>query len=161
MCDLDQLVAWPEGIEFDHTKCLIIIVKIGPNQMNHIGRLLESPKHKWVKADIVLLILDEEVEIGETQMRVILMNKCINWSAKCWPRISSMCPTVGMKFSKKHDGLCPKSTISLAKKSIKVSYIGVEPYIYMREMPPRGSDILILNLLAQKFKFKVKSLRFV
>jgi hypothetical protein len=49
------------------------------------------------------------------------MRKCINWSAKCRLIISSMCPTVGMKFSEKHDGLCPKSTISPAGKSIKVS----------------------------------------
>jgi hypothetical protein len=161
MCDLYQQLAWPEGIKLDHTKCLIIIAKIGPNQNNHIRRLLELPKHKRVKAEIVLLISDEEVEIEETRMRVILMNKCTNWSAKCWPRITSMCPTVGNKFSVKHEGLCPKSTITLAAKSIKVSYVSVEPYIYMREMPPKGSDILILNLLAQKFKFKLKSLRFV
>jgi hypothetical protein len=162
MCDLDQLLAWPEDIDLDHTKCLVIIAKIGPNQMNHIERLLELPKHKRVKADIVLVLSDEEVIIKETRLHVILMyKKCISLSAKCCARISSMCPTVGKKFSEKHDGLCPKSTISLAEKSIKVSYIGVVPYIFMLKMPPRGSDILILNLLAQKFKFKVKSLRFV
>jgi hypothetical protein len=162
MCDLDQLLAWPEGIiELGHTKCLIIIAKIDTNQTNYIGGLLESPKHKRVKADIVLLISHEEIIIEKTQMRVILMNECISWSLKCLSKISSMCPTVGKKLSQKHDGVCPKSTISLDGKNIKVSYIGVEPYIYMKEMPPRGTDILILNMLAQKFSFKVQSLRFV
>jgi hypothetical protein len=138
-----------------------MIAKIAKNQMNYIGRLLESPKHKRVNADIILLISEEEIIIEETQMRVILMNKCISWNANCWPEISSMCPTVGKRLSEKHDGVCPKSAISLAGKNIKVSYVGVEPYIYMKEMPPRGTDILILNMLAQKFKFKVQSLRFV
>jgi hypothetical protein len=161
MYDLDQLLEWPEGVELEYTKCLIMIAKISPNQMNHIGRLLESPKHKRVKADIVLLISDEEVIIKETQMHVILMKKWVSLIAKCGPRISSMCPTIGMKLSEKHDGLCPKSTISPAGKSIKVSYVGVEPYQYMKEVPPKGSDILILNLLAQKFQFKVQTIRFV
>jgi hypothetical protein len=158
--DIDQLMSWPEGkgTELDCTKCLILIAKVGQNQMNHVGLILESPKHKRVKANIVVLLTsEEEVFIDKTRQLIIFMH----FNEACCPKITSLCPTVGTEYSSKYNGVCPISSNSLIGKSIRVSYIGIEPYIYMREKPPRGSDILILNILAQKFQFKVQSLRFV
>jgi hypothetical protein len=158
--DMDQLKAWPEGkgTELDSTKCLILIANIEQNQMNHVELILATPKHKWVKAKIIFLITsEEEVLIDKTRQLIILMH--IN--EPCCPKITSLCPTVGTEYSEKHNGVCPISSNSLVGKSIKVSYIGIEPYVYMREIAPRGSDIQILNILAKKFQFKMYSLRFV
>jgi hypothetical protein len=160
LLDLDQLQTWTEseGMAFDQTECLIWITKVGPNQMSHVRRLLAPPNLKRMKANVVILTSDEEVDINNTQQLVIM----INFKKTCCPKITSLCPTVGKKYSEKHDGLCPRSSNNLLGKSIKISYIGISPYIlYMNETPPRGSDIHILNLLAQKFQFKVQYFRFV
>jgi hypothetical protein len=158
--DIAQLKSWPEGkgAELDRTKCLILIAKVGQNQMNHVGLILATPKHKWVKAKLVVLLTsNEEVFIDKTRQLIIFMH----FDEPCCPKITSLCPTVGTEYSEKHNGVCPISSNSLVGKSITVSYIGTKPLIYMGEIPPRGSDILILNILAQKFQFKVQALRFV
>jgi hypothetical protein len=158
--DMDQLKALQEskGTELGCTKCLILIAKVGQKQMNHVGLILATPKHKLVKANIVVLLTsEEEVFINTTRQLVIFMH----FNEPCCPKITSLCPTVGTEYSQKHNGVCPISSNSLVGKSIKVSYIGIMPYVYMREIPPRGSDILILNILAQKFQFQVQTLRFV
>jgi hypothetical protein len=158
--DIEQLKAWTEGnrTELDSTKCLILIAKVGQNQMNHVELILATPKHKWVKANIVVLLTsEEEVFIDQTRQLVIFMH----FNEPCCPKITSLCPTVGTEYSEKHNGVCPISSNSLVGKSIKVSYIGIRPYIDKREKVPAGSDILILNILAKKFQFKMHSLRFV
>ena len=64
---------------------------------------------------------------------------------------TSLCPTLGKVYAEKHRGVCPKHLQEPAGKTLKVSFIGSQPYIAYN--PIRGSDFIVTNLLAKKFQF--------
>ena len=65
---------------------------------------------------------------------------------------TALCPVIGKRYPEMHKGSCPTSNQRLAGKRLKVSFIGIEPYI-KRTRPPSGSEILILEVMAEKMNF--------
>ena len=62
-----------------------------------------------------------------------------------------LCPTLGKTHAVLHNRLCPKELGNPYKKELKISYIGASPFISYS--PVGGSDFLVVNMLAEKFKF--------
>ena len=59
---------------------------------------------------------------------------------------------MGKTYAKVITGMCPDHFQIPYGKMLKVSYIGVRPYIIYE--PIGGSDFLVVNILANKFRFK-------
>ena len=62
-----------------------------------------------------------------------------------------LCPTLGKTHAVLHNRLCPKELENPYGKELKISFIGASPFISYS--PVGGSDILLVNMLAEKFKF--------
>jgi hypothetical protein len=160
MWDLDYVVLAKKSDinnEFEKTKCLVLIANIDTAQINKVQHMLAAIENIPVKSKMAVLLSNNKavIHIPGPYLFVILVMHC-NENApngtSCL-RMTSFCPTVGKGKSVNQNGLCPTLSISLHGKTILVSYIGMEPYIYMRSQPVAGSDIMILNILAHKFKF--------
>ena len=65
---------------------------------------------------------------------------------------TSLCPILGETYAKPINGMCPDHFQIPHGKIIKVSFIGVRPHIIYE--PIGGSDFLVMNILANKFRFK-------
>ena len=62
-----------------------------------------------------------------------------------------LCPTLGKTHAVLHNRLCPKELENPYGKELKISFIGQSPFISYS--PVGGSDVLVVNMLAEKFKF--------
>ena len=66
--------------------------------------------------------------------------------------IKALCPCLGEELPQLHDGVCPWHLQNPAGKRLKISFIGVEPYI--RYIPRiGGSDFKVIEIMAKKFRF--------
>ena len=65
-----------------------------------------------------------------------------------------LCPVLGKTYAHAYNGMCPDHLHKSYGKELKVSFIGVRPYINPYNKLLEGSDFLIAKLLAEKFKFK-------
>ena len=68
--------------------------------------------------------------------------------------ITCLCPVLGKRHAQTYNGLCPHHTQTPYGKELKISFIGVGPYINYD--PIGGSEFLIVKILAEKFKFRSK-----
>ena len=68
--------------------------------------------------------------------------------------ITCLCPVLGKTHAHIYNGLCPGHFQTPYGKELKVSFIGIEPYINYH--PIGGSEFLTVKILAEKFKFKPK-----
>jgi hypothetical protein len=143
--------------EYANTKCLILIAYIDTIHINQVKHMLATMENTPVKSKMAVLLSNNNVfiEIPGPYLFVTLVMHFKESAPNItgYLKMTSLCPTVGKGLSVKQNGLCPTLSTSLHGKSILLSYIGVKPYIYMHSQPVTGSDILILNLLAHKFKF--------
>ena len=62
-----------------------------------------------------------------------------------------LCPTLGKTHAVLHNRSCPKELQNPNGKELKISFIGASPFISYR--PVGGSDIVLVYMLAEKFKF--------
>ena len=67
---------------------------------------------------------------------------------------TSLCPTLGKTNAELYSGQCPKHLQSTHGKDLKISFIGIKPYISYN--PAGGSDFLVVKILAKKFRFSPK-----
>ena len=67
---------------------------------------------------------------------------------------TSLCPTLGKTNAELYSEQCPKHLQSTHGKELKISFIGSEPYISYNTVG--GSDFLVVNILAKKFRFSPK-----
>ena len=79
------------------------------------------------------------------------MNYNLNFFADGESEKTFLCPTLGKTHAVLHNRLCPKELENPQGKELKISFIGASPYITYS--PVGGSDILVVNMLAEKFKF--------
>jgi hypothetical protein len=143
--------------EFANTKCLILIANMTTTQINQVQHMLASVENIPVKSKMAVLLSSNKVFIDIPRPYIFVtlfmhVNENASNGSSCL-KITSLCPTVGKGKSVIYNGLCPTLSMSLHGKTILVSYIGIRPYIDMRSQPVAGSDIMILNLLARKFRF--------
>ena len=69
-------------------------------------------------------------------------------------KTTSLCPVLGRAYGQKYNEPCPLHLQLPYGKQLKVSFIGTKPYIDYD--PLGGIDFLIVNMLAEKFKFQPK-----
>ena len=62
-----------------------------------------------------------------------------------------LCPTLGKTHAVLRNRLCSKELENPYGKELKISFIGQSPFISYS--PVGGSDVLVVNMLAEKFKF--------
>ena len=67
---------------------------------------------------------------------------------------TSLCPVLGQTHGQTYNGLCPGHFQTPYGKELKISFIGIRPYINYD--PIGGSEFLIVKILAEKFKFTAK-----
>ena len=84
------------------------------------------------------------------------INHCNVFFAAGESETTFLCPTFGKTHAVLHNRLCPKELENPYGKELKISFIGASPYITYS--PVGGSDILVVNMLAEKFKFLPKFL---
>ena len=65
-----------------------------------------------------------------------------------------LCPTLGKTNAELYSEQCPKHLQSTHGKELKISFIGSEPYKSYNIVG--GSDFLVVNILAKKFRFSPK-----
>ena len=65
--------------------------------------------------------------------------------------IISLCPVLGNMKALAYNGMCPGHTKSPFQKNIKVSFIGLWPYIVYN--PIGGSDFILTRIFAKKHGF--------
>ena len=68
--------------------------------------------------------------------------------------ITCLCPVLGKTYAHTYNGMCPDHFQKPYRKELKVSFIGIRPYINYD--PIGGTDFLIVKILAEKFRFKPK-----
>ena len=61
---------------------------------------------------------------------------------------------VGRRWAQIVNGACPKLAKNLHGKELNISFIGILPFI--TQNPIKGSEILLMKLLAHKFNFRPK-----
>ena len=61
-----------------------------------------------------------------------------------------MCPALGKLYAQKHTGKCPLKFQEPFGKVLKISFIGVPPFITYN--PVGGSDFIVMRILANKFQ---------
>ena len=61
---------------------------------------------------------------------------------------------MGKTHAQTYNGVCPGHFQMPYGKELKISFIGIKPYINYD--PIGGSEFLIIKILAEKFKFKPK-----
>ena len=66
-----------------------------------------------------------------------------------------MCPVLGKEDAEAHSGPCPDHLQSPQGKVLKISFIGLPPYIFYNEAGHLvgGSEVNIVELFAEKFNF--------
>ena len=64
---------------------------------------------------------------------------------------TSICPVLGKKHAQIFNGFCPLRVQNPRGKKLQISFIGQSPYVIYN--PTRGSDFLVINMLAEKLKF--------
>ena len=69
---------------------------------------------------------------------------------------TSFCPALGKMYALEHPDRCPAYLQEPHGKTLNVSFIGHPPFITYN--PVGGSDLILINLLAKKFKFFPKYL---
>ena len=67
---------------------------------------------------------------------------------------TSLCPVLGQTHGQTYNGLCPGHFQTPYGKELKISFIGIRPYINYD--PIGGTEFLIVKILAEKFKFTPK-----
>ena len=65
--------------------------------------------------------------------------------------IISLCPVLGQVHAELHDGPCPKDLKKPQGKELKVSFIGISPFV--QYSPIGGSEFLLVKILADKYNF--------
>ena len=65
-----------------------------------------------------------------------------------------LCPVLGKTYAHTYYGMCPDHLQKPYGKELKISFIGVRPYINPYNRLIEGSDFLVAKLLAEKFKFR-------
>ena len=68
--------------------------------------------------------------------------------------VTSLCPVLGETYAQIHNGSCQVKLQMPHGKELKISFIGTKPYINYN--PIGGSEFLVVNILAEKFKFRPK-----
>ena len=71
-------------------------------------------------------------------------------------KTTSLCPTLGKTHAVMFKGSCPLSLENPQGKELKVSFIGTSPYIIYRPVGIGGSEVDLMRIFAQKFKFTPK-----
>ena len=64
---------------------------------------------------------------------------------------TSLCPTLGKMYAELHVGVCPSHLQSPFGKTLNISFIGLPPYVNYN--PIGGSEFVVTQLLAKKFRF--------
>ena len=70
--------------------------------------------------------------------------------------MTSFCPKLGKMYAEEFKGSCPSHLQEPFGKTLKVSFLGMPPYIIGfldNNRPLGGSDIHMTNILAKKFSF--------
>ena len=62
-----------------------------------------------------------------------------------------LCPFLGKVHVEAHNGPCPKHMQKPQGKELKVSFIGMTPFI--KYGPVGGSEFLLVKILAEKYNF--------
>ena len=70
-------------------------------------------------------------------------------------KVTSICPILGQRYPRVVVGACPAHLQSPAGKDMPISYIGTPPYILGSDASA-GTDVVISNLLAEKYRFLPK-----
>ena len=65
--------------------------------------------------------------------------------------MTSLCPILGKRYAQIFNRDCPKGLQNPHGKELNISFIGHTPFITYK--PAGGSDFLLVQLLAEKFRF--------
>ena len=71
-----------------------------------------------------------------------------------YSKTTSLCPILGKTHAEMFNDSCPSSLDRPEGKKLKISFIGISPYIIYD--PVGGSDFDFIRILAQKYKFTPK-----
>ena len=69
-----------------------------------------------------------------------------------YSQLTSLCPTLGKRYTEIHLGICPLTLQTPIGKEMPVSFVGPPPFIIYTN-PIRGSDFLVMEIFANKFQF--------
>ena len=81
------------------------------------------------------------------QLLIILKNSFVDGRVTT----TSLCPILGKRYAQIFNGACPKDSQNPSGKLLNISFIGPPPMITYK--PVGGSDFLLIQLLAEKFRF--------
>ena len=65
--------------------------------------------------------------------------------------LTSLCPTLGQMNPQQHKGVCPLHFQEPFGKTLNISFVGIAPFITYN--PVRGSEFMVMKILAKKYQF--------
>ena len=132
------------------TPCVMIIAEAKDEE---VLPLIEMVNDQSIERKYLYLITPE-LNASTFQNITINFNIVVVQRSPGGQVITSLCPVLGKRYAQTYNGLCPHHTQTPYGKELKISFIGVGPYINYD--PIGGSEFLIVKILAEKFKFRPK-----
>ena len=127
-------------------KCLVITAF--PKELDEVSALIDIVKALKVERKVLFIFNNGSIEPSS----LLELNKSINFNVVFKQSNTVLCPAIGKEYPELHHGTCPRSIQTLVGRHLRVSFIGIEPYI-KRTRPPSGSDVSILEVIAKKLGF--------
>ena len=127
-------------------KCLVITAFT--EELDEVSALIDIVKALKVERKDLFIFSKGNIEPSF----LLKLNKSINFNVVFKQSDTVLCPAIGKEYPELHHGTCPPSIQTLVGRHLRVSFIGIEPYI-KRTRPPSGSDVSILEVIAKKLGF--------
>ena len=129
-----------------YVKCLVI--NAFTKDLDDVSALIDIVKALKVARKDLFIFNKGIIEPSS----LLKLNKSINFNVVFKQSNTVLCPAIGKEYPELHHGTCPPSIQTLVGRHLRVSFIGIEPYI-KRTRPPSGSDVSILEVIAKKLGF--------
>ena len=133
------------ALALSSVKCLFITAST--RELDDVSALIDTVKALQVERKDLFIFSK-----GIDSSSLLRLNKSINFNVVFKQSNTVLCPAIGKEYPELHHGTCPQSIQTLVGRRLRVSFIGIEPYI-KRTRPPSGSDVSILDVIAKKLDF--------
>ena len=127
-------------------KCLVITAVT--KELDEVSVLIDIVKALKVERKDLFIFNEGNFKSSS----LLKLNKSINFNVVFKQSNNVLCPAIGKEYPELHHGACPPAIQTLVGRHLRVSFIGIEPYI-KRKRPPSGSDVSILEVIAKKLDF--------
>ena len=127
-------------------KCLVITAFT--KELDEVSVLIDIVKALKVERKDLFIFNEGNFKSSS----LLKLNKSLNFNVVFKQSNNVFCPAIGKEYPELHHGACPPAIQTLVGRHLRVSFIGIEPYI-KRTRPPSGSDVSILEVIAKKLDF--------